>query len=255
MKKGLLFCLLVLTLGFAGCLLEEAKEEAGTGTLKVTVRTTNDIWLYPNSTNAYNGSPDALFGYPYVGGNANISSLPGNGSDPNYYYPDTIVNSGVKTDSTANAFTSVGTLENYVYIFSALEQKSSDNAVLYNGSSNTNNDIITIENITPGTYYIVAFYDYRTGGEETNIFNRYDRYAIYTDSSNAETGTTNSTPYFDRAASITIGENETVEITLDIYNKNWVLGKPKATDKTVVPNVEYEMGRYFLRTNDYAPVP
>lgn len=254
MKKSLIFSLLLFILSFAGCLIEDDAGEK-TGTLKIRVITTSDIWGYPTAAATYNGAPDALFHYPYVGGNKTLASLPGNGVDANYYYPNTILAADVQNEAPNTAFSNVGTRENYVYVFSSLAQKSDDNPVLYHGSSDTNNSVITIDDIEAGTYYVVAFYDYRAGGNTENIFNRYDRYAIYAYSADAEAGTFNSTPYFDKAAPVTITFNQTTEIILQINDKNWVLGKPKATDKVPEPDVIYEMGRYFLRTGDYAPVP
>lgn len=55
MKKSLLFCLLVFVLSIIGC-VDEAADEAGTGTLKVTVNTPEVIWGYPNGTLTYTGA-------------------------------------------------------------------------------------------------------------------------------------------------------------------------------------------------------
>lgn len=258
MKKGLLFCLLVLTLGIAGCLLEEAKEEAGTGTLKVTVNTSTAIWTYPLEdpsalTTYYEfatsvASRTKKFRYDVVGGDNDITD----GSVPVSYYPDVTWEDKAASNSITTA--KVGTKTNYVYLFSAIEQKSDNNPVLRNGESDANNGVITISGITPGTYYVLAFYDYASGGNTENIFNRYDRYALY-----AETGglSGTSTPFFDNATTITIAEDQTVEITLDI-NENWVLGKPKADNRTDpadanTATVSYEMGRYFLKDGETIP--
>lgn len=172
------------------------------------------------------------------------------------YYPEA---TWCDTTSTKNIAGKEGTLDNHVYLFSAIEQKSDNNPVLRNGESETNNGVITISGITPGTYYVLAFYDYASGGNETNIFNRYDRYALYAETADALTG--NSTPYYDKAGTITIAEDQTVEITLDI-NEHWVLGKPKADNRDMTtPNdattatIEYEMGRYYLNDGELIPTP
>lgn len=207
----------------------------------------NIIWGYPNGTLTYTGASNYRWLYSEVGGDGLVDNLPFG------YYPEA---TWCDTTSTKNIAGKEGTLDNHVYLFSAIEQKSDNNPVLRNGESETNNGVITISGITPGTYYVLAFYDYASGGNETNIFNRYDRYALY-----AETGglTGTSTPYYDKATKVTITEDGTTSIEL-VINENWVLGKPKADNRTDsadenTATVKYEMGRYFLKESDGIPTP
>lgn len=265
MKKSLILCLLLSLSLTIGCLLDDGKDEEGTGTIKVTVNTSTVIWGYPefvSGTNylVYKDAEDEdptssilddqyIFRYPRVGGNGNTSSI------STEYYDTTktgfkVMNNYKNNFVGTDGVSKVGDKKNVVYLFSTIEQKSDNNPVLYKGEIDTNNGTITISDIKAGTYYIVAFYDYASGGNLENILNRYDRYALYADSSDAEVGTANSTPYFDNAATVTIGEDETVEITLDIH-ENWVMGKPKAT----YTGGEYEMGRYFLKAGETIPDP
>lgn len=197
------------------------------GTLKVTVNTSADIWDYPklavNGTDyeAYAGDEKYTLQYPDVG-----DSIPGENSD------------------TAITESHIGDKINYVYIYSELGSSSRDKPVLYRGTSSSNNSEITINSIAVGTYYVVAFYDYAYGGNRENLLNRYDRYAIYTD--NPFDGTANSTPFVDKAAAVTISENDTLEITLEI-KRDWVLGKPNPGSGGT--------GRIFLKSNEPIPTP
>jgi uncharacterized protein (DUF2141 family) len=248
MKKSLILCLLLSVSLTTGCLLEDGKDEEGTGTIKVTVNTDANIWTYPKSSLAYNGAADYKFKYTEVGGDGTLGTLPAG-----YYTGATWSDNG----GTKNITGKEGTLKNYVYLFSTIEQKSDNNPVLYKGESSTNGAEITISDIEPGTYYVVAFYDYTSGGNLENILNRYDRYAIYAETSNALSG--NSTPYFDKASIITINEDQTVSITLDIA-MNWVIGKPKADNRTDLADantatITFEMGRYFLKDLEAIPTP
>jgi hypothetical protein len=242
MKKSLIFCLMLMSIFYIGC-FDDGEE--GTGTIKVTVNTDTAIWTYPNGTLAFSGAADYKFKYTEVGGDGTLPTLPSG------YYTGATWSDNAGTKSIAGK---EGGLKNYIYIFSAIEQKSDTNPVLYKGDSTSNGGEITITDIKPGIYYIVAFYDYASGGNVENILNRYDRYAIYSQTADALAG--NSTPYFDKAATITIGEDQTVSIILDI-NAHWVLGKPKADNRdmttpldSTTATIQYEMGRYFLKTGD-----
>ena len=271
MKKSLLFGLLIVLFSAVGCLISE--EEEGTGTLKVTVNTSTVVWSYPSYVSGenelaqylvYEGATDRtdgdylaitddhyVFRYPTVGGNGKTSSVSTNYYDTSlagFKVASNYKNTFVALDENSNVVYKFGNKRNYVYLFNTLEQKSDNNPVLYNGESTTNGGEITITGIKPGTYYVVAFYDYASGGNVQNILNRYDRYAIYAETVDALTG--NSTPYYDKAGTITIAENATETIALVIH-ENWVLGKPKAT----YTGGEYEMGRYYLKEGETIPAP
>ncbi len=196
------------------------------GNLKVTVNTSADILDYPKLVSgtdyaAYAGDSTYKLQYPDVGGTSDTE-----GSEK-------IIVSG-----------DIGDKINYVYVYSELGDGSRDKPVLYRGTNSSNDSEITINGIVAGTYYVVAFYDYSYGGNRENLLNRYDRYAIHTDSPAG--GTANSTPYVDRAATVTISENDTVEITLEI-KRDWVLGKPNLGDGGT--------GRIFLKEADGIPAP
>ncbi len=241
MKKSLILCLLLSLLLTSGCVFEDEKKEVGTGIVKVTVNTSAEIWSYPklNGANyeAYSGDTSYTWQYTEVCSSA--------------------FDSNPKAASTlASALTKFGTLANCVSLYSALGDDAKTPAVVYKGvNSSTNNSVITITGIAPGTYYVVAYYDYSSGNNTDNLLTRYDRYAIYTDSSNGRSAaipyaldtTSNSTMFVDKAAAITIGENQTVEITLQI-GRDWVLGKPK-------PDALSDTGRVFLKSTDPIPTP
>lgn len=237
MKRILSLLILCFIFSITGC-FDDNKVE-GKGTLVVTVNTEATVWSFPQvdslSTTrylAYDG--DTLYKWQYllVGGDSTALSSPN--STTNIY----------NADSTKMK---VGTKINAVYLYSAIELDSGNMYVLYSAKSSTNNSQIVISNIKPGSYYIVAFYDYCKGGNVDNLMNRYDRYAIYTDTANAYAGTDNSTPFYDKAQAVIIGEDAPATITLDI-KQNWVMGKPK-TDSTI------ENGRYFLTSTDTMPTP
>lgn len=224
---------LLLTLNFS-CLDDDSTtgSSGSKGTLNVTVNTSADIWGYPLASGtiflAFSGDTTGFWCYPAVGGD-------GNPSDEDSLY-NTLI-----TSSTED----LGDRINAVYIYSTLGDSSSSTPVLYKGESADNNGIITIGDIEPGAYCIVAFYDYSGGGNRENLLNRYDRYAIYTAES-PEDSTANSTPFQDRASTVTITGGQTTSVTLDI-NKNWVLGKPKTSSGGT--------GRIFLKSTDPVPVP
>jgi len=211
-------------------------KSGSTGTLKITVKTSSDIWGYPElksgSTTeykAYNGDTLYTWQYPETGGNTVSADPETNLADQSIPYPDD----------------SVGDRVNFVYLFSELGEKSNSTPVLYNGNSDENNSTITISDIEEGAYYIVAFYDYKTGGVQTNVLNRYDRYAVYTDSDPLD-GTLNSTLYADKASKIEIKKGDTVEVVIEI-KRDWLLGKPKTSDGGT--------GRLFLKSADPVPTP
>ena len=227
MKKLTGFILACALVFFQLACFDDSGSDLPKGTLKVTVNTSADIWDYPklvSGTNyaAYAGDTSYTLQYYDVGGD----SSPGEDSN------------------TVIEVSHLGDKINYVYIYSELGDSSRDKPVLYRGTSSSNDSEITINGIVAGTYYVVAFYDYSYGGNRENLLNRYDRYAIYTDSPAG--GTANSTPFVDKAATVTISENGTAEITLEI-KRDWVLGKPNLGDGGT--------GRFFLKEADGIPAP
>jgi len=110
-----------------------------------------------------------------------------------------------------------GTKKNYVYLYEDLGSKSSSYPKKYSNSSETNSGIITIENIVPGDYYLVVFYDYSGGSKEDNVLNRGDYYSIYS-------STSNENPYVEDASKVSISENIIQELEINITSGN-VLGK------------------------------
>ena len=165
MKK--IYALLIIALlALPGC-FDDGDSDGPKGTLEVKVNTSNIIWGYPkidpdtendcfrDSTNAKN------FGYPAVGGNKEA---------------DKAIEEGGKKPQ-------VGDKINIVYLYSELGVDSESTPVLYKGTSSSNNSNITITGVETGEYYVIAFYDYRKGGDQENLMNRYDRYAICRQSS------------------------------------------------------------------------
>lgn len=227
-KKNIFLMLFILAFVVQLSCLDDSAETGGKGTLNVTVTTSTDIWNYPLFSDpvyqAFNGNTDGLWHYPSVGGT------------------DETIDGGNLANELIPS-TEVGDKINVVYLYSQLGDNSQSYPVVYKGTSSVRTGVITITDILPGTYYVIAFYDYCGGGAQTNILNRYDRYAIYTNT-NALDGTVNSTPYMDRATSIEIN-NDNIEITLEIRG-NWILGKPKTTSGGV--------GRIFLKEEDGIPV-
>lgn len=211
------------------------------GCLRVTVTTSSDIWGYPQlkdgSTTeylAYYGDTLYTWQYPEVGGVSTVDP-----SDPNYDPEMNISNLTIPYPDN-----DTGNRINYIYLYSTLGVNSNSEAVKYRGELSSNGTI-TISNIAAGDYYVVAFYDYSYGGNQQNMLNRYDRYAIYT-STDPAGGTANSTPFQDKASIVTITENSTTEITLDI-KRDWVLGKPKVDGGGT--------GRVFLQSTEQIPTP
>jgi hypothetical protein len=75
----------------------------------------------------------------------------------------------------------IGSKKIYVYLFDALNTGTRDPLPIYSGSTTgavavSSPSDITINNILPGSYYMVVFYDFRSG---TNPDNQTDRYVIY----------------------------------------------------------------------------
>lgn len=240
MKKVIIFLLIAVLFNFS-CFKDDGSSSGNggsgsTGTLKITVKTSSDIWGYPKlksgSTSeyeAYSGDTLYTWQYPETGGELVSADPETNLANQSIPYPDS----------------AVGDKVNYVYLYSEIGEKSNSTPVLYNGNSDENNSTITISDIEEGSYYIVAFYDYKTGGVQTNVLNRYDRYAFYT-STDPMDGTENSTLYADKASVIKISEGETTEITL-VIKSGWLLGKPKSSDGGT--------GRMFLESSDPVPTP
>jgi len=232
-KKIIVLFSIIFTLLIQTSCLDEEKETKDTGTLKITVITADDLWGFPEfsggiCTASYSGDTSGLWEYPAVGGNpGDLECL----SDQ----PIPEIEGGDKI--------------NIVYLYSQIGSNSKSYPVLYNGSSSGNGGVITIDEIAEGTYYVVAFYDYCSGGNQENVLKRYDRYAIYTASTDplVKFDTANSTPYQDHASSIEIKKKETTEITL-VVKKDWVLGKPKT-------DTSENAGRTFLVYTDGIPVP
>jgi len=229
-KNCFIIIVLLLTLNFS-C-FDDGSTPGPKGTIKVTVNTSTEIWGYPLASGtlflAYSGDTTGYWCYPSVGGDGDPA-----GEDSLY---NTLI-----TSSTEDQ----GDKINVIYLYSTLGENASSYSVIYKGESEENNGIITINDIVPGAYYVVAFYDYSGGGNQTNILNRYDRYAIYT-AAEPYDSTANSTPFQDRASAVTVSGNQTVEMTLEI-KRDWVLGKPK----TALGGT----GRIFLKSADPVPVP
>jgi uncharacterized protein (DUF2141 family) len=102
-----------------------------------------------------------------------------------------------------------GTQRIYVYLYRSLGTTSRDPEPVYTGFSDPttgSEETITINGIVDGKYYVVVFYDYRSGG---NPDNQQDRYIIY-----------NNTAYPGNAATVTIsGNTQLGPITFDDTNK------------------------------------
>ena len=188
------------------------------GILIVTVKTADAVWGYPEVNEAQG------FGKSFAEDNTGKWLYPavGKGVEEHNNMSDELIGER-----------HIGDQVNYVYLYSDLGNKPTETPVLYKGESSTNNSAIKITGIAEGTYYVVAFYDYASGGNQECKLNRYDRYAFYVESDNALDGTDNSSPYVDHAATISIIDKETVELTLEI-RRDWVLGKPP-TDEGGAP--------------------
>jgi len=230
MRKGILF-LLIIFINYS-CFDDSGSHSSGsTGTLKITVKTASTIWGYPQGDGsgnnlAYNGDTTGDWLYPETGGD-------GVPADEESLWNTDILSADI------------GDRINVVYLYSELGEKSDSTPVLYKGTSDSNNSVIRIPDIEEGSYYVVAFYDYKTGGVQTNILNRYDRYAAYTESDSLD-GTLNSTPYADKATKVEIKDGDTAEVTIEI-RRDWLLGRPKTSDGGT--------GRIFLTSGDLVPTP
>ena len=203
------------------------------GAIEVTVTTSADIWNYPKPNGsdyeAYSGDTLYTWQYSEVGGNDTVNGVEYNLSNQVVPFPE-------------NA---IGNKINYIYLYSALTDSANTSPVLYKGSSSVNGSAITITGVEPGEYYVVAFYDYATGGNLENILNRYDRYSIYSATDGLDG---DSTPYKDKATTVTVTANQTKTITLTI-NRDWILGKPKTVSGGG------GVGRLFLQSTDSIPTP
>lgn len=229
--KKIFILLFLVSLSLQVSCLDDDGDTGGTAVLKIKVNTDTRVWGYPEfdgetCTAAYEGDTSGLWQYPLVGG-GDLEVL---SDDPVPY-------------------TERGTKVNMVYIYEQMGTHSKQYPAVYRGESLENEGVITIEHIVAGTYYVVAFYDYCSGGNKEEMLKRYDRYAIYTTSTEADVtfGNANSTPFRDRATAIEIGDGETVEITMKI-DRDWVLGKPKT-------ETSESAGRTFLTYGEEIPVP
>jgi len=110
-----------------------------------------------------------------------------------------------------------GTQKNYVYLYQELGAKSNSLPKQYGSSSTLDNTYILIEEVVPGDYYLVAFYDYSGGSKDDNVLNRGDYYSIYNDVSN-------NNPYVEDAIKVTIDENEIQKLEMTLSTTS-VLGK------------------------------
>gem|GEM_PF-1078941 len=241
--KNIFSLLVIITVLIIGSC--ENAQDSYNGKVTVTVQTDIDMWGYPQvghtlaNTESYDDK-DGTWMYAEVGGAA--WDIPG--------YEDMSVcgEDDAWLDDLADEAiisTDIGDKINIVYLFGTLAPDINGNyisniqPVLYKGTSSSNNSTITITNIAPGNYYVVAFYDYNSGGKKDNILNRYDRYSIYdNDPANADIGTL----FADLADTITVNE-DSHDITLSI-DQDWVLGKPNTGSGGT--------GRIFLRSNDPA---
>ncbi|PKL40648.1 MAG: hypothetical protein CVV44_03330 [Spirochaetae bacterium HGW-Spirochaetae-1] len=101
--------------------------------------------------------------------------------------------------------------------------------------NNDNNTATDITGIEPGDYYVIAFYDYRTGGDDSNLITKADRYAFY------DGGT--GSPLISDTQKLTITEEGPNAISLTIQ-RNWEMGSSKTfitslTGNTMTINVDY----------------
>ena len=214
MKRIYVLMIALLLVSAYAC--DDDNEKTYRGKMLVTVNTSTDVWGYPfidgdgshtlASTSSYLN--DGNWMYPAVGGWGTTCELDDDGEED---LADETIGSG-----------DIGNRINVVYLYGTLGEASTTTPVLYRGSSSTNDALISIKNIAPGDYYVVAFYDYNSGGNRENLLNRYDRYSFY-DLEAIETD--NGTPFANLADTITVNE-DTHEITLDIH-EHWALGRPK----------------------------
>jgi hypothetical protein len=209
MKKA--YALLPLLLFLAGPACDDDNEKKYKGKITVQVNTSEELWGFPQIgrtlLSTLDHANDGKWMYPQVGGIDPTCGVDDEGvedlADEYIISPD------------------IGDRVNYVYLYGSLGVKSTTTPVLYRGTSSTNNSVVTIKNIAPGDYYVVAFYDYNSGGNRENLLNRFDRYSCY-DASNEGTGT----PFVNEADVITINE-DSHDITLEIH-ADWAMGRPKS---------------------------
>ncbi len=232
MIKKSTFIMLILLFAINFSCFDDGETSTSKGILKITVKTSSDIWGFPalksGSTTdfeAYNGDSLYQWQYPDVGGNGDPAD------------EESLYNTPISADD-------IGDKQNIVYLYSTIGEASSTYPVLYKGVSENNNQTIVINDIEPGEYFAAAFYDYSSGGNQENLLNRYDRYGIYT--TTAPIDSSCSTPYRDKASSITISKDQTTQITIEI-KQNWIIGKPKTTDGGT--------GRIFLNSSESIPLP
>ena len=227
MKKILIILTALLLTAILSCDDDSAAEKKYKGKLTVTVNTSADLWdsynRYPfidtdgpHTLASTSADPkDGTWMYPEVGGVYWYTVTAGWTGDP--CIDDPGVEDLADTNITAG---DIGDKINVVYLYSTLGERSVSTPVLYRGVSSSNPSTITIGNIAPGDYYIVAFYDYNSGGNRENLLNRYDRYSFY-DTAHEGTGT----PFVNEADTVTVNE-DSHDITLAI-DADWALGRPK----------------------------
>ncbi len=211
--------------------------------LEVTVTLSDELSGYPTVGKTLASLPasgTAYWDYPTVGGDA----IPGN-------YPQDYSDQGEEDNESNHPIESaaIGNKHVYVYLYNALGESSKTTAVLYNGESKDTSSAkrtVKVYNVVPGTYYVIAFYNYAFGDKVTNRLNRYDRYAIYdgTDNDPANVNDiTGGNAILDNAATVEIEDGLTTSIKMNI-NEHYVLGKPR-----------YEnlggQGRLFYTQADY----
>ncbi|HOO72760.1 MAG TPA: hypothetical protein PK926_13470 [Spirochaetota bacterium] len=218
MKKIYILMIALLLLNVYAC-DDSNDEKTYKGKISVTVNTSDELWGFPQigKTLSTSWDKDGTWMYPEVGGTYWYTEAAGYTGTCGVDDPDVedLADEAIGTGD-------IGDRINVVYLYGTLDEASKDTPVLYRGSSSTNNAVITIKNIAPGDYYVVAFYDYNSGGNRENLLNRYDRYSFY----DLETiGSDNGTPFVNLADTITVNE-DTHEITLDIH-QDWALGRPK----------------------------
>ncbi len=239
--RKLLFLSLAMTFIFAAC----SDDQGPVGSLEVTVNLSTELSRYPTEDNTLASVPasgTAYWEYPTVGGDGIADNFP-----LDYTEAEAGIEDNESNDPIAEA--DIGNKHVYVYLYSALGDSSKDTAVLYNGESDdidADTRTVTVDNITPGVYYVVAFYNYAYGDKVTNRLNRYDRYAIWdgTDDDVANVDSVSGgNAILDNADTVTITENETLSLEMNIH-EDYVLGRPRYGNLG-------GQGRLFLTQSDY----
>lgn len=127
------------------------------------------------------------------------------------------VGSGTLTAKVTYTGTEGGPDDLYVFVYNSLSQTAPRSGIVYQGTATditaATEYTITINNIAPGDYYVVALYDYHLGG--SNIITQTDRYEMYTAS-----GGTN---LVTNAEVVTISKDQTKELTISMDQDSWVI--------------------------------